>query len=58
MTSTAEERGFLRVGVAAIPRVTEIIQGFPHDDRAGALKKAERRFLAAFDACKAGLPEE
>jgi hypothetical protein len=47
MTSTAEEKAFLRVAVAAIPRVTEIIQGFPPDDRAGALKTAERRFLAA-----------
>ena len=41
MTSTAEEKGFLRVAVAAIPRVTEIIQGFPVDDRAGALALAE-----------------
>ena len=50
MTSTAEEKAFLRVAVAAIPRVTEIIQGFPPDDRAGALETAERRFLvAAFD---------
>jgi len=47
MTSTAEERGFLRVAVAAIPRLTEIIQGFPPDDRAGALETAERCFLAA-----------
>ena len=47
MTSTAEEKAFLRVAVAAIPRVTEIIQGFPPDDRAGALETAERRFLAA-----------
>ena len=47
MTSTAEEKAFLRVAVAAIPRVTEIIQGFPADDRAGALETAERCFLAA-----------
>ena len=47
MTSTAEEKAFLRVAVAAIPRVTEIIQGFPPDDRAGALKTAERSFMAA-----------
>ena len=47
MTSTAEEKAFLRVAVAAIPRVTEIIQGFPPDDRAGALETAERRFMAA-----------
>jgi len=37
MTSTAEEKAFLRVAVAAIPRVIEIILGFPPDDRAGAL---------------------
>ena len=47
MTSTAEEKAFLRVAVAAIPRVTEIIQGFLADDQAGALERAERRFLAA-----------
>ena len=47
MTSTAEEKAFLRVAVAAIPRVTEIIQGFPPDDQAGALETAERSFLAA-----------
>ena len=47
MASTAEEKAFLRVAVAAIPRVAEIIQGFPPDDRAGALETAERRFLAA-----------
>jgi hypothetical protein len=47
MTSTGEEIAFLRVAVAAIPRVTEIILGFPPDDRAGALEAAERSFLAA-----------
>ena len=47
MTSTAEEKAFLRVAVAAIPRVTEIIQRFPPDDRAGALETTERCFLAA-----------
>lgn len=46
MTSTAEDKAFLRVAVAAIPRVTEIILAFPPEDRAGALE-AERRFLAA-----------
>jgi hypothetical protein len=46
MTSTAEEKTFLSVAVAAIPRVAEIIL-FPPDDRAGALDTAERRFLAA-----------
>jgi hypothetical protein len=38
MTSTAEEKAFLSVAVAAIPRVAEIILGFPPDDRAGALE--------------------
>jgi hypothetical protein len=47
MTSTAEEKAFLRVAVAAIPRVAEFIFAFPPDDRAGALETAERQFLAA-----------
>ena len=47
MTSTAEEKTFLSLAVAAIPRVAEIILEFPPDDRAGALETAERRFLAA-----------
>src|ERR1700720_2396076 len=41
MTSTAEEKAFLRVAVA------ELILAFPPDDRVGALETAERRFLAA-----------
>jgi hypothetical protein len=41
MTSTAEEKTFLSVAVAAIPRVAEIILEFPPDDRAGALETAE-----------------
>jgi hypothetical protein len=47
MPSTAEEKAFLSVAVAAIPRVAEIILGFPPDDRAGALERAERCFLTA-----------
>jgi hypothetical protein len=47
MTLTAEEKAFLRVAVAAIPRVAELILAFPPDDIAGALETAERRFLAA-----------
>ena len=47
MTLTAEEKAFLRVAVAAIPRVAELILAFPPDDRAGALETAERRFIAA-----------
>ena len=39
MTSTAEEKAFLRVAVAAIPRVTELILAFPPDDRVGALEQ-------------------
>lgn len=50
MTSTAEEKAFLRAAISALPRVTELIQGFPPDDQAGALEAAERRFmLAALD---------
>jgi hypothetical protein len=41
MTSTAEEKAFLKVAVAAIPRLAEIIFGFPPDDRAGALEANE-----------------
>ena len=47
MTSTTQEKAFLRVAVAAIPRVTELIQRFPPDDQAGALETAERSFRAA-----------
>src|SRR6516162_3848210 len=47
MTSTAEEKAFLRVVVAAIPLVSELILAFPPDDRAGALETAEQRFIAA-----------
>ena len=47
MTPTGEEKVFLSVAVAAIPRVAEIILGFPPEDRVGALETAERRFLAA-----------
>ena len=45
--TTAEEKSFLSVAVAAIPRVAEITLEFPPDDRAGGLETAERRFLAA-----------
>jgi hypothetical protein len=47
MTSTAEEKAFIKVAVIAIPRVAEIIWGFPPDDQAGAVEKAEQCFLAA-----------
>ena len=47
MTSTVEEKAFLRVAVAAIPRVAEIIWRFPPDDRPGALERAERCFMTA-----------
>jgi hypothetical protein len=45
--TTAEEKAFLSVAAAAIPRVAEIILEFPPDERAGAPETAERRFLAA-----------
>jgi hypothetical protein len=47
MTPTVEEKAFLRAAINALPRVTEIICGFPPDDRAGALEAAERQFMAA-----------
>jgi hypothetical protein len=43
MTSTAEEKAFLTVPVAAITRGAEIILEFPSYDRADALETAERR---------------
>lgn len=46
LMAAAEEKAFLRAAVAVIPRITEIICGFPLDDRAGALEIAERRFMA------------
>ena len=46
MTSTAEEKAFLNVAVAAIPRVAEIILGF-HLTSSGSAEMAELRFLAA-----------
>jgi hypothetical protein len=36
--TTAEEKSFLSVAVAAIPRVAKIILEFPPDDRAGVRK--------------------
>ena len=47
MTSTAEEKAFLRAAVAAIPRVAEMIWGFPPANQVDALETAERCFLAA-----------
>jgi hypothetical protein len=47
MAPVAEEKAFLRSAVAAIPRIAEIVCGFPPDDRAGALDTAERRFMEA-----------
>jgi hypothetical protein len=47
MTSSAGEKAFLRLAVAAIPRVAELISEFPPDGRPSALEAAERRFLAA-----------
>jgi hypothetical protein len=47
MASDAEEKAFLRAAVATIPRIAEIICGFPVNDRAGALETVERRFMEA-----------
>jgi hypothetical protein len=47
MAPVDEEEAFLRSAVAAIPRIAEIICGFPPDDRVGALETAERRFMEA-----------
>ena len=47
MTSTAEEKAFLRVAVAANPARHQNNSGFPPDDQAGALETAERSFMAA-----------
>jgi DNA-directed RNA polymerase specialized sigma24 family protein len=47
MTLGSAEQNFLEVAVAAIPRITEIITGFPTDCRAGALEVAERRYMEA-----------
>ena len=47
MVPADEEKAFLRSAVAAIPRIAEIICGFPPDHRADALETAERRFMEA-----------
>jgi hypothetical protein len=47
MAPADEEKAFLRSAVAAIPRIAEMVRGFPPDDRAGALENAERRFMEA-----------
>jgi hypothetical protein len=47
MALTSKEKAFLRVAIAAIPRVTELICGLAPEDRAGALERAERSFLTA-----------
>jgi len=56
MTTTwnSEERNFLQVARAAIPRIAEIIATFPAEHRAGALE-AERRYAEA--AGDFGCPE-
>lgn len=47
MAPAVEEKAFLRSAVAAIPRIAEIVCGFPPVDRASALETAERRFMKA-----------
>ena len=46
-TSDSEEKNFLGVAVAAIPRVTEIIAAYPAEYRSGALETAERCYMEA-----------
>ena len=47
ITPGPEEENFLKVAVAAIPRIAEIIAGLPIEHRAGALEVAERRYVQA-----------
>jgi hypothetical protein len=42
-----EEKAFLRAAIAALPRIAEIISGYPPDDQEGALETAEQRFTEA-----------
>jgi hypothetical protein len=44
---SGEEKAFLKAALAALPRISEIISGYPPDDRLGALEVAERRFTEA-----------
>jgi len=46
-TLGSEEKNFLGVAVAAIPRVTEIIAAYPAEYRSGALETAERCYMEA-----------
>ncbi len=46
-TLGSEEKKFLGVAVAAIPRVTEIIAAYPAEYRSGALETAERCYMEA-----------
>ena len=47
ITPGSEEENFLKVAVAAIPRIAEIIAGLPIEHRAGAFEVAERRYVQA-----------
>jgi hypothetical protein len=47
MALRLEEDEFLKVAVAAVPRIAEIIAAFRAEDRAGALVLAERRYMQA-----------
>src|ERR1700730_6153797 len=47
MTPSSEEDEFLRVALAALPRITELIAAFPAEHRAGALEVAKRRYMQA-----------
>src|SRR5580704_5580420 len=45
MTPSSEEDEFLRVALAAVPRITEIIAAFPAEYRVGGLEVAKWRYM-------------
>jgi DNA-directed RNA polymerase specialized sigma24 family protein len=47
MTPSSEEDEFLRVALAAVPRITEIIATFPAEYRVGGLEVAKWRYMQA-----------
>ena len=47
MTPSSEEDEFMRVALAEIIRITEIIAAFPPEHRAGALEVAKWRYMQA-----------
>lgn len=47
MTASSANDEFLRVALAAIPRISEIIAAYPAEHRGGAFKVAARRYRQA-----------